>query len=223
MMKLQTLTMIASVAFLTSCGVTKTNDTNSTYNYSSSATKVLASCNKAADSNISVSLATMTSSYGTVDYNWTKLKFNFLSSAATASGNTVRFFKWRIVNGQTILDQTALASYSYNLSTGATTGQATNSIATTSISSNQGFYVNLNDSQGSFQALKVVVYSSSGTLVAQKDVLIPQFYARAGDYAYNTDGSVRSTALTSLHPLASTNHSNWSDSQITSYYQQLCF
>lgn len=223
MMKLQTLTMIASIAFLTSCGVTKTNDTSSTYNFSSSSTKVLASCNKASDSNMSVSLSTVTSAYGTVDYNWTKVKFNYLSSAATASGNTVRFYKWRIANGQTVLDQTALAAYTYNLSTGSTTSSGTNSVAATSITSNQGYYINLNDSQGLFQVLKVVVYNSAGTLVAQKDMLIPQFYGRAGDYAYNSDGSKRSTVLTSLHPLASTNHNGWTDSQISSYYQQLCF
>lgn len=222
---IQFLTAAAVILVLSSCGNSKSNQVspNSNLNFSSSNNKVLASCNKSADASASISLAAVMNQAGQPDTNWVKLKFNFLSSQMTASGNTVRFFKWKIMNGQTYPDQTALTSYSFSLSTGQSSPNAMNVVPVSSINGSNGFYINLNDTQGTYQVLKVVVYSSTGQLVGQKDLLIPQFAARTSDYQYNSDGSVRSNILTALHPLAQSNAAQWSDAQLNSYFQAFCF
>lgn len=209
---------------LSSCGNTKsTQDSATSNNFSSTSTKLLASCNKISNTGMTVSSAVVQDQMGQTDPNWLKVKFSFLSSQATATGNIVKFFKWRIANGVPSLDQNPLVVYAYNLSTGAVTSAGSNQLTASTVSATQGYYIGLNDPQESYQVIKIVVYSSTGTVVAQSDSLIPQFYAKTSDYQYNADGSTRATGLQSLHPLASTSTSGWADSQFTSYFQAFCF
>jgi hypothetical protein len=219
------LTLVASALIvLSSCGVTKSAEPALNSNaFSSSSIKPLASCNKTATADLSLSSAAIQNQVGQVDSNWLKVKFNFLSTKLTATNNIVKFFKWKTVNGQTYLDQTPLTVYSYNLSSGVTSTNPANQLTASSINAATGFYVQLNDAQGTYQVLKAVVYSADGKVVSQTDSLIPQFNAKAGDYQYNSDGSARSANLQTLHPLAAINAASWSDAQYDSYFQALCF
>ena len=203
---------------LSSCGTSKSTEIqNSANNFSSTTYKPLANCNKAVTSDLSLSTAAVQNQAGQVDYNWLKLKFNSLSTKSTVKGNVVKFFKWKSINGQNSLDQTALTIF--NLSTGATSNQI--DASTVTVATN--YAVQLNDAQASYQVLKAVVYSADGKIVTQADALIPQFNAKSSDYVFNSDGSMRASNLQSLHPLALTNTNGWSDDQYSQYFQALCF
>ncbi len=220
------LAMIAmSLAFLASCGTSKsnpTNNTSTTFDYLSA--KPLASCNKTKDDNFSINTsgATDTTS-GQMSTEWIKLKFNFLSSTATASGNTIKFFKWRVVGTGTELDSTPLNFAKYNIGTGQTMGSSVSAMSTAEMSSSNGLYIQLNDPNLQFQVLKAVVYDSAGKIVAQVNTLIPGFYASPLDYKYNSDGTPRADILQKMHALNATDVSGWTQLQIQQYFSQYCF
>lgn len=218
--------LVSTVALLTlaSCGNTKSKqDSTSSNTFSSTGYKPLASCNKSVTTDISLNSAAVQDQMGTVDNNWLKVKFNFLSSQSTAANNVIKFFKWKMVNGQAQLDQNPLVIYPYDLSTGALAESPSQQITASTITTSKGYFIQLNDAQGTFQVIKTVVYSSAGAIIAQSDSLIPQFNAKPSDYQYNSDGSTRSSALQSLHSLAQTSTSGWSDADYTNHFQAFCF
>lgn len=215
-----TFTLLAT---LSSCSNTKSKAVTSENTFSSTTTKVLASCNKVSNANMSLNSMAVTNQLGQPDLNWIKIKFSFLSSSSTASGNIIRFYKWKMVNGQVYIDQTPLTLYPYNINSGTATSSSVYQITAANVTTSVGYFLNLNDTQGNYQAIKAVVYNSSGSVVAQSDSLIPQFMAKTSDYKYNSDGSLRSSTLTSLHPLATTSTTGWSDSSFQSYFQNFCF
>lgn len=219
------LTLLATAMIvLTSCGNTKEDTTSaSTNTFSSTAGKPLASCNKKSTADIGYSSMAVRDQMGNQDNNWLKVKMTFLSTKATASGNVLKFFKWKMVNGVPYLNQTAMSFYTYNISSGVTSTTAVNQISASSVNSLTGYNIYLNDAQGTYQVIKAVVYSADGSVIAQSDSLIPQFMANPAQYAYNSDGSTRASGLQALHPLMSTNTSGWSDSTFTSYFQAYCF
>ncbi len=215
---------ITTVIVLTSCGNSKETETVGSNTFSSSSTtKSLASCNKKSTIDMGYSSTAVQDQMGTQDNNWLKVKMTFLSTKATASGNVLKFFKWKMENGVASLDQTPMSFYTYNISTGALGATAVNQVTASSVNSSTGYNIYLNDTAGSYQVIKAVVYSSTGTIVAQSDSLIPQFMSKPADYAFNSDGSSRSTTLQSLHPLSTTNTSGWNDSSFSSYFQAFCF
>ncbi len=65
--------------------------------------------------------------------------------------------------------------------------------------------------------LRMVLESSSNTLIDKVDVLIPPFAANPNTYAQS-----HSAALANLHPLASYKSSGWSDAQFLQQGQYLC-
>lgn len=212
--------ILTSILFLSSCGTSKNGaKSTSTNNFASeSQTGVLASCNKKVTSDLSFNTTIVQDQIGQADPNWIKLKINMLSAKVTASGNIIKFFKWKVVNGQAILDQNPLALYVYDLSTGYASAQASSFIVASQVTATKGYFVGLNDPQSTFQVIKMVVYSNSGSVVAHEDSLIPQFTAQPALYQTNK-GSI----LSSLHPLINTNTSSWSDAQYKSYFQNFCF
>ena len=217
---------ILGLAFLASCSNSKSNETNFLSNTNGNmiySQKQLASCNKTAGSDISINLSAVLDQVGNANPNYLKLKFNFLSTNATASGNVIRFFKWKVTGVQAYLDPTPLVANSYSLSSPQTLNPAQQNIDVSEVSTSNGYYINLNDADGSFQVLKVVIYNSSGQIVAQMNSLIPQFYGNYNDYVYNTDGTARASVLTDLHPMKAYAGQNLNSTQIASYYQAFCF
>jgi len=217
---------VLTLAFLSSCNNSKSNETNYLSNNGVNniyAQKQLASCNKSAGTDISVSLAAVTDQVGNANPNWLKMKFNFLSANATASGNVIRIFKWKVTGVQAYLDPTPLAMNSYALSNPQALNPAQQSITASEVTTSNGYYIALNDSDASFQVLKVVVYNSAGQIVSQINSLIPQFNANYSDYVYNADGTARATVLTDLHPLKAYSGQNLNSTQVASYYQAFCF
>lgn len=219
------LTLVATaMVVLTSCSNTKEDTISYSSNaFTSTTTKPLASCNKKATADISYSSTIVQDQMGTQDNNWLKVKMNFLSSKATASGNILKFFKWKMVNGVPYLDQTPMSFYTYNISSNTSGTTAMNQIAVSLVTTANAFTIYLNDSQATYQVIKAVVYSADGSVVAQSDSLIPQFMANPAEYAYNSDGSVRASGLQALHPLNGVSTSGWSQAQYTAYFQNLCF
>jgi hypothetical protein len=215
---------VTAMIVLTSCGNTKEDTTsNNTNTYASTAAKPLASCNKKSTTDIGYSSTAVQNQVGAQDNNWLKVKMTFLSTTATASGNVLKFFKWKMVNGVPYLDKTPMSFYTYNISSGVASTTAVNQIAASSVNSLTGYNVYLNDASGTYQVIKAVVYSSSGSVIAQSDSLIPQFMSNPVQYAYNSDGSARATGLQALHPLNGVSTTGWSDAAYASYFQAFCF
>jgi len=219
------LTLLATAMIvLTSCGNTKDSSTSSnTTTFSSTATKPLASCNKKSTTDIGYSSTVVQDQMGTQDNNWLKVKMTFLSTTATASGNVLKFFKWKMVNGVPYLDQTPMSFYTYNISSGVSATTAVTQITASTVNSLTGYNIYLNDAAGTYQVIKAVVYSSTGSVVAQSDSLIPQFMANPAQYAYNSDGSARASGLQALHPLNGVSTSGWTDANFASHFQAFCF
>jgi hypothetical protein len=217
---------VLAVGFLTSCANKKSSDTTQSANVVLDATtsKTLASCSHATDSNFSLNISTVLNNSGQIDANWIKVKFQYLNANLTQTGYTLRFFKWRVIGGAAQLDSAPLSVTTYNISTGQTSSGAATGVLANSVTLNSGFYIQLNDDMNNpYQVLKVVAYKSDGSVLAQTDLLIPQFLASPADYKYNADGSARVTNLQQLHPLYGTDTSAWSQSQLASQFQQYCF
>jgi len=219
------LALIAfTTALMTACGTSKSNPTASTSTaYDFGTTKALASCNKTKDSNFSINTASVNDTNGQSSTEWIKLKFNFLSSTVTTSGNTIKFFKWRVVGSTAQMDNTPLNFAKYDMSSGQTVGATVSTMSALELSSSQGLYIQLNDPNLQFQVLKAVVYNSAGTIVAQINTLIPGFYASPKDYQYNSDGTARSVTLQQMHALYGQDVSAWSQGQIAQQFSQYCF
>lgn len=228
-MKLTTTLIIATALLtLSSCGTSKSSQSATTTTVQSSTvtnagTKVVTSCQKAIGTDMSVNISAVKTSSGSINNSLVKIKFNRLSAAATASGNTIRFFKWKVAGSQAYLEPTQLNSTRYVLSSGSVDQSAAASIATNTVTTSQGYYIDLNDASGEYQVLKAVVYSSTGGIITQQNILIPQFLGVAADYAYNSDGSARAQILRDLHPLATADVTGWTSADYTSYYQATCF
>ncbi len=206
--KLQTTLRIAlcimAIALVSSCSPKKAEPMLTNQNSNSiliTANKALAYCNRTNDTNFNFNTAVAKNSSGQYVSDMIKLKMNFISATATASGNTIQFFKWR-VNGSTAdLDSNALSFYVYNYSNGQATSGAIKSLAASQINQTTGLYIQLNDPSESYQVIKAVVYNAEGAVVAQVNTLIPAFYASPEDYKLNADGSPRAQNLQQLHPL----------------------
>jgi hypothetical protein len=219
--------VLATIATLSSCGNSKSAGNNqnaiTAASIAMNSQKPLTNCTKSMNSDISMNANAVLSSSGQVDMNWVKIKFNYLSAAATASGNTIRFFKWKVTGSQSFLDQTALSTQFYDLSSGQPTTNLNNITNASDITGARGLYVQLNDPTGAYQVIKAVVYNSDGQIVAQLNSLIPQFASRTTDYALNSDGTPRAQILTSMHPLAATVTTAWTQTDYANYFQNFCF
>ncbi len=224
----QILMSLTVIAILSSCGNSKSNQENqtnlpSTTPISVNAEKSLANCNKSVNADISMNINAVIDNAGIADSNLIKIRFNFLSNAATTAGNTVRFFKWKVSGGQSTLDQTPLQTMFFNLSNSQPTTNLVSTIQVNEISSSRGVFVQLNDPAGEFQVIKAVIYNSNGQIVAQLNSLIPQFSSKLADYSFNSDGTPRAQLLVDMHPLKSISTSAWSQNDYNNFYQNLCF
>jgi hypothetical protein len=213
-----------TTALMTACGTSKSNPTVSTSTaYDFGSTKPLAYCNKTKDSNFSINSSSVNDTNGQMSSEWIKVKFNFLSSTVTTSGNTIKFFKWRAVGSQAQLDNVPLNFAQFDISSGQTVGAKVSSMSVLDLNTTNGLYIQMNDPNFQFQVLKAVVYNSSGAIVAQMNTLIPGFYANPSDYQYNSDGSARSVTLQQMHLLYGQTVTGWTQAQFTQHFAQYCF
>lgn len=222
------LTVVLSflaIGFLTSCSTKKTEQTASPLNaLNITSQSAMASCNRLDNSNFSFDVGAVIDNNEQVNSNWLKVKFRYLSSDVTQQGYVLRFFKWRMNGSTAQLDSNPLSVSSYNLSTGQTLTNPSTGLFATQVTSQKGYYIQLNDdSQFPYQALKMVAYKSDGTVLAQADVLIPQFAANPNDYKLTPEGSPRPSNLQQMHPLNSTDVSQWTQSQLLQHFNQYCF
>lgn len=218
---------VISIAVLTSCGTSKSNNAGTSELSSRvevDSSKPLASCNQLSDANFNLNVANAIDSNGQVNEQWIKVKFNYLSSDITQTGYHYKFYKWRVINNTTQLDQNPLEFYAYNLSNGQTVSTGMTGDFLTNVNTQVGYFINLkDDTQNPYQVLKVVAYKSDGSVAAQANVLIPQFLANPNDYKLNPDGTPRADILENMHPLKNTDISTWTSSQIQQNFDQYCF
>lgn len=183
----------------------------------------MANCNKSKDTNFSFNTSIVTDQSGKVSNDWIKMKFNFVSADITKAGNVLKFFKWRVVGNQAVLDSTALSLAAYDLSNGQTVGNTLTSIPADQMSGQYGYYVQLNDPNALAQVVKVVAYDSTGKVIGNLNSLIPAFNASPEDYKFNADGTPRADILQQLHLLYGTSVSGMSAAQIQQNFDQYCF
>ena len=201
--------IIATAFILSSCGNNKSAEGTdvSENTLSSSATSVLASCNKLSNSDLSISA-------NAINNFWIKTKFSFLSASTTASGNIIKFYqwKWNMTLNRAEVDPNPLQIYDY-----ATSSFIATQLTASSLNDpNKAYSLALTDAQA--QVLKVVVYSSTGAPLSNHDLLIPLFDANLSVY-----NSTHAAVLQSKHPLVNTNTTGWSDADFTNYFQAFCF
>lgn len=213
---------LSLLAFLSACGTNKSTTANTTSAFSLTTQKTLATCNKATNSDLSFSTAAVVDQSGVVNPDYVKVKFNFINANITKSGNVIKFFKWRVVGGQSVLDQTPLSVATYDFSSGQSNSALSNSIPADQFNGQYGLYVQLNDPSQVFQVLKVVAYDSTGAVIGNLNTLIPTFYALASDYAFNADGTARSMTLQQMHLLYGST-ANYTAAQSKQYFDQYCF
>jgi len=225
--KILTLSLsVIALVFLTSCGTKKSETLTPAANsvITTEASKPLASCNQLSDTNFRLNVSVLADSSGQINPDWIKVKFLNVSTDLNKSGYHIRFYKWRVMANAAQLDPTSLSFTSYQLATGQTNSNYMTAIYTSQINLQNGFYVKLNDDPNyPYQVLKVVAYKSDGTVAAQSDLLIPQFFSQPSDYQQNSDGSARVQNLVALHPLSSVDVSAWTGDQVKQYFAQFCF
>lgn len=211
------------LALLSACGNTKSNSPSTTSALIVGVKTQLAECNKASDSNLSFNTAAAKDQSGQINPEYVKVKFNFINANITKSGNVLKFFKWRVTGGQSVLDQTPLNVATYDFSTGQTNSSAVTSIPADQFNGQYGVYVQLNDPSQVFQVLKVVAYDSTGAVIGNLNTLIPVYAANPTEYALNPDGTARSVGLQQLHSLYGTTKTFASALEYKQYFDQYCF
>lgn len=184
---------------------------------------LLASCTKGASQKISVQLAAIKNQIGEADPLWIKMKFNVITTDLQASGSTVRIYRMKGNGSEAVLDPTSLAMQTYDFASGQPTSNLTQSLPATSVSSQVGLFVYLNDPQAQYQALKVAFFDSTGKVIENFNILIPEFLVSVVDYQTTTYGTARSQFLVDLHPLKATDTSAWSATTYDQFFQQFCF
>jgi hypothetical protein len=212
------LITLSFLALLTACGNNKSATTATGGNITPLGSAPLALCNKSSDSNFSISTSVVKDQMGAISADWLKLKFNFLNQTMAASGNVIKFFKWKVVNGASVLDTTPLMVSTYDFASGQTTSQPASGLPADQITGNTGFYIQLNDPAQVYQVLKIVAYDSKGTPVGNLNSLIPSFYANPTNYTLNADGTPRAIGLQQLHPLYGATNAD-----PLAYFNQFCF
>ncbi len=218
--------VLALTALLVSACSKKSSDTTtqtaSTFN--TFAQTNLASCNRVSDSNLAFNVSTATDQMGQVSSDWIKVKFLFLNETVTQTGNFIKFYKWRVIGNSVQLDSTPLEVGRYVLSNNQSAESTNTSVKATDINSSYGYMIRLNDDINyPYQVLKVVVYKADGGVIAQSDVLIPQFSADPNEYKINYDGTARANVLLNLHPLYNKDLSSFTASSMQQYFAQYCF
>ncbi len=213
--------ILTVIGLLTACGTSKsdTPTLQSSNRFEVNSQKALAMCNKASDTNFSFNTSIVSDESGQISTQWIKFKFKFLNAEITKPGNVIKFFKWRVSNGQAVLSESALEVSAYDPATGQTTSAATNSVSANQLNNSQGFYINLADPESLFQVLKVVAYNSEGKVIGNLNSLIPAFYANPVDYQFNSDGSARAQILQDMHLLKGST----STGSAAQYFNQYCF
>ena len=218
--------ILTVLGLLTACGNSKSTaiaTDQSSNRFDINSQKALANCNKATDANFSFNTAIVADDSGQPSTEWIKLKFNFLNAEITKPGNVIKFFKWRVTNGQAVLSDTPLAVSAYDPSTGQTVSSGHTALGAEHINGTHGFYVNLADPNGLFQVLKVVAYNSDGKIIGNLNSLIPAFNANPADYQFNSDGTTRAAILTDMHALQKSTVTGWTPAQFTAAFSQYCF
>lgn len=239
---LKTIAALASITLLSACGASNQslNSSSTLPNTYLSSDKPLASCSETVGTDLKGRLQAVKDSAGNVRSDLVYLRLTALPSGFSSGSNYIAMWKWLAnSSGYTYLDGTALEFKLINASTSQeitgwrttlTWSDVSAAASNMGVADAQAFFnkvkimVNLKDTKGEYDVLKVTSYeSSTNKAVSQADGLIPLFYANPSDYAYESDGSLRADILESLHPLKSYTSQGFSGAQFKSMAEALCF
>ncbi|KHD89314.1 MAG: hypothetical protein OM95_04080 [Bdellovibrio sp. ArHS] len=241
---LTTILTLTATALLTACGSSNTagsSDFSSRVtDTTTSTTKSVAYCNQRSANDITAKVKAYTDSSNYVRMDYVYARLTSLPATFKSDSSYISMWKWLAnSNGNTQLDNTPLQFIIVHPTTGqALTGWMTtmrwSDVATVAsalgVTDPQTFFsavnilVNLKDTQGEYDVLKVTNYdSSSNKALNALDLLLPAFYANPADYAYETNGSARAGVLKTLHPFANYLNQGYSTSQFVSMANNYCF
>ncbi len=219
------LLAITTMAILTGCSPggsdAGTNDQASRLPDDVGSTKPLAYCNSATGTDVSAKLKVFTDASNTVRMDYIYARITALPSGFAGGTSYIKMWKWLAnSSGAAYLDNTALNFAIFNKNNQGLTPWMTTMkwsdvsavAAGMGYSDPQTFFnnvnvlVQLNDTQGEYDALKITNYNAStNAVISSLDMLMPIFYASPTDYAVEPTGAGRATKFTTLAPFQRTN------------------
>lgn len=222
--------------YMIGCGSSKSSNSQDFASRNTGVTttqsKSVAYCNQGSSSQMKMNLAAFDDN-GTILPNLVKAKLTQVPSGFESNSGFIQIWKWKANStGATYIDPTPVSFYMESIDLGmAVTNNSTFirwadlSQLATSLQTNNAtdffkkvrFIVDLKDTLGEYDALKVVYYDQTGKMMDQFDMLIPIFSANPTDYAVEADGSIRAQILQALHPFQNQVTQGWS----ASHYQTL--
>lgn len=213
-----------------SCSKQKSQSTSSTsLNSNIYGSSTLAYCSLGSSTSSTVQLTAFIDANGQVRPDLMKIRFNSVNSKFYEEATSaIQIFRWKAdSSNQVYLDSTALDLTVFRISDGAEV-QTANHLRWSSMRSSTSdkinqyvVRINLNDSVGEYDAIKIVLYSSSGQVIDTLDALLPVFESHPSTYAVDPAGGSRAAVLQALHPfkaMAST-----SAQQLSTQAKSYCF
>lgn len=207
LLKKVVLTSLVTIAGF-SCSKQKSQSASTPLNSNIYGTSTLAYCSIGSSTNSTVQLTAFIDANGQVRPDLMKIRFNSVSSKFYEdSASAIQIFRWKADNtNQVYLDSTALDLTVFRVSDGAEVLTA-NHLRWSSLGSSTSdkinqyvVRINLNDSIGEYDAIKIVLYSSSGEVIDTLDALLPVFESHPSTYAVDPTGGSRAAVLQALHP-----------------------
>lgn len=134
------------------------------------------------------------------DPSKTEIKYDYLS--ASDIQEIVSYNNMEVGTGNT----------SRHLNNNMDASQATSFFAQTD------FEIVLNDAARAYKALRVVIRSSTGSVIVEEDVLLPEFYADVAAYRVG-----KPDVLINIHPNKDKEGQGWSQDQLKSFLHASCY
>ncbi|KYG70096.1 hypothetical protein [Bdellovibrio bacteriovorus] len=242
---LTTILVLTATALLTACGSSNTAGSSDFSSRvvdtgTSSSTKSVAYCNQRSANDITAKLKAYTDNSNYVRMDFVYARLTSLPATFKSDSSYISMWKWLAnSSGSTQLDNTPLQFIIVHPTTGqALTGwmktMRWSDVATVAsalgVTDPQTFFsavnilVDLKDTQGEYDVLKVTNYDlSTNKSLNALDILLPAFYANPADYALESTGTARAGVLKNLHPFASYLNQGYTTSQFVSMANNYCF
>ncbi len=219
--QLRIVITLSFVALLSACGASNTPNASSDFastgtSTTSSVSKPLATCNKAASSDFAFKLAAQLSGLF-YDPSWMNLYLTALPSSFEAQSTYIIFFKGQATSDSVLTYNTTPVPFAmwdtqtnsylnggqfYNSLKWSDAASLISGISASAFMSRVIFVLNLQDPSSAYQTLSASIFNiSNNSGVEGIQALLPTFYANPADYAVKPTGFTRETVLQNLHPL----------------------
>lgn len=227
--------------YLIGCGNSKTANSQDMASRiittSESQSKSVAYCNQGSSTQMKMNLAAYEEN-GIIKTNLVRAKLTQVPANFESTAGFIQIWKWKAnSNGATYIDPTPVPFNFESIDLGMTItttstyvrwAELANQASALQTNTAADFFkrvrmvVDLKDTLGEYDALKVVYYDQSGKVIEQFDMLIPIFSAHPSEYAIEADGSSRASILQALHPFTNQATQNWSASHYQTLANEFC-